>query len=196
LGSPWSLSNEGIGKEDNLIFVLNALGRPGAAPVYFDEYHHGYGENLAWQLVPLPFKLAMAQLLLGVLIVMYARSRRLGSVVPLDRGRRERSEYLGTMTVLLQKGRATRLAVQTAYQAALTGLRLEMGLAHDAPVPDVVASASRISEDAGRKILEAVRQCESALGGAAPRRLSESRALAAVRQLDEAVRSIRQVGRV
>jgi len=192
VASPWSVSNEGIGEADNLAFVLNALGPPtNAAPVYFDEYHHGYGERLAWHMTPVPLKLAAAQLLLGVLIVMYARGRRFGSAIPLDRGKRERSEYLGTMTSLLQRGRATRLAVRTSYDAALPRLRLELGLARDAGSDAVIRSASRISESAGRQIELSLRQCEQILGAAGE--VSEARAMSAVRALDESVRSLRQM---
>jgi hypothetical protein len=189
--SPWSLSNEGIAKADNVMFVLNALGRPGAGPVYFDEYHQGYTENIMWALVPLAGKLALAQLLVALLVVMYARSRRFGAIIPLDRGRRERSEFLGTMTALLRKGMATRLAVRTAYDAAMQRLRVEFGLAADATAPEVARAAERISAQAAQKLGAALRQCRGVLDG--PETLTEARALALVRQLDEAVKSVRQV---
>ncbi len=35
--------------------VLNAIGARG--PVLFDEYHHGYRDQLAWGLLPLPLLL-------------------------------------------------------------------------------------------------------------------------------------------
>ena len=196
LASSWSVSNDGIGRDDNLLFLLNALGpapavSPGTAPVYFDEYHHGYAEHAGWRMTPLPLKLAAAQLLLGMLIVIYARSRRFGSPIPLDRGRRERSEYLGTMTSLLQKGHATRLAVRACYDSAVARLRLELGLPHDAGSAEVSRAAMRVSEDAGRRIERSLRQCELALR--AEEDIGEPRAMAAVRSLDDAVRSLRQV---
>jgi hypothetical protein len=190
LTSPWSLSNEGIGRADNILFALNALGPPGAAPVFFDEYHNGYGENALWTLVPLPVKLALAQALLAILVVMYGASRRFGAVVPLDRGRRQRSEFLGTMTALLRKGQATRLALRTARDAATRQLRVEFGLRPEAGASELVQAASRVRSDRSEKLGAALRQCDQALQSRAT--LSEARAIALVRQLDEAVRSARQ----
>jgi hypothetical protein len=190
LASPWSLSNDGIGEADNIIFALNALGAPSAGPVYFDEYHQGYSENVLWALIPLAGKLALGQLLVGLLVMMYARSRRFGSIVPLERGRRERSEFLGTMTALLRKGMATRLAVRTARDAAMQRLRTAFGLRADATPPEVARAAERVSAQAGQKLAAALRQCRAALEG--PETLTEPRAMALVRQLDEAVRSVRQ----
>lgn len=187
----WSLSNDGIGTADNLTFTLNALGPPRAGPVYFDEYHHGYGEQLLWTVMPLPVKLGLAQLALAVLVVMYARSRRFGAIIPLDRGRRERSEFLGTMTALLRKGQATRLALRTAYEAALQDLRVALGVAADANAAQIAEAAARVSEPAAEELGQVLRQCRGALEG--PETLTEARALGLVRQLDGAVRGIKQI---
>jgi len=188
--SAWSVSNEGIGRADNLLFALNALGPPGAAPVFFDEYHNGYGENALWAFVALPLKVALGQALLALLLVMYTASRRFGAVVPLERGRRQRSEFLGTMTALLRKGQATRLALRTACDAATQQLRLELGLWRESGSPELVQAARRVAPGGSEKLDAVLRQCEEALAGRAT--LSEARAIALVRQLDEAVRAVRQ----
>ena len=190
-GSPWSMCNDGIAREDNLTFVLNVLGPPGRQPVYFDEYHHGYGKNLLWQITPLPIKLGAAQALLAFLIIIYARSRRFGRIVPLDRGGRQRSEFLGTMTSLLRKGHATGLAVRTAYDTAMERLRLEFGLSSEAGPAELAQAARRLNPTAGERLAAALQQCQDAL--ATRERLSDARALAVVRGLDEAVRSVRQI---
>ncbi|HUT75385.1 MAG TPA: DUF4350 domain-containing protein [Armatimonadota bacterium] len=191
LSSPWSLSNEGIRRADDLIFAINALGaRPGGA-VYFDEYHQGYGQNVAWGLIPLPLKLALANLLVGILLVLYARGRRFGAPTPLDARRRERSEFLGTMTALLRAGHATRLAVRTALEHAVQGLRLETGLAPSAQYAELVRAVSRINPDAAPRLESALRRCQTALDGRGT--LSEAQAVALVRELDDAVRSVRKV---
>ncbi len=64
--SPWSLSNEGLAQADNLPFVLNVLGAPKGTQVVFDEYHHGYGENVAWALTPTWARWALAQFAFGL----------------------------------------------------------------------------------------------------------------------------------
>lgn len=191
LTSPWSLSNEGLDEADNFAFVLNLLGRPGSGPVHFDEYHHGYAENVAWALVPLPVKLGLAQIVLGLLLVAYARSRRLGPVVPLERGGRQRSEFLGTMTTVLSKGRATRLAVRTAYEATGERLRAELGMAPDAGDEALVATVARATAEGAANLREALGEARTIL--AAPSPPTEARAMEIVRRLDEAAAAARRI---
>ncbi len=150
--SPWSLSNEGIAHADNLPFVLDALGGSKDTQVVFDEYHHGYGENVAWALTPTWARWALAQFALAFLLLVYASSRRFGRIVPLLPETRERSEFLTTMTALLRKGEASRLAVRTAYEAALRRLRRELGLPDGADLEEVGRAARRVESAAGRAV--------------------------------------------
>ncbi len=189
--SPWSFSNEGIGGEDNLRFVCNALGAPGKKSVFFDEYHHGYGENLAWALVPRPVRWALGQLLLAFAILVYARGRRFGRVVPLLRESRERSEFLGTMTALLRKGEATRLALRTAHEAALHRLRRQLGLPEEAGVAEVAQAARRLDEKGALRLQAALEHTQAALQKT--ERLPEGRVMSLIRELDEAERTLRKV---
>ncbi len=191
LASPWSLSNEGIDEADNFRLVLNALGPPGDAPVCFDEYHHGYGANLAWQMLPLPVKLGLGQVMLGLVLVMFARSRRLGPVVPLERGGRQRSEFLGTMAAVLQRGRATRLALRTAYETAAQRLSTEFGVPPEADEETVAQAAGRAGPEAGERLAQVVAEIRAALSEeAAP---TEARAAALVRRLDDALAEARRI---
>jgi hypothetical protein len=188
--SPWSLSNEGIDEADNFTFILNAVGAPGSAPVYFDEYHHGYAENIAWGLLPLPVKLGLAQIVLGLLLVAYARSRRLGPVVPLERGGRQRSEFLGTMTTVLRRGHATRLAVRTAYETTGERLRVQMGVAGGADDQALAGAVARANPEAAARLEETLAELRAALTGPAP---TEARAMELLRRLDEAAAAARRI---
>lgn len=190
LASPWSLSNEGIDKACNFRFVLNAVGAPESGPVYFDEYHHGYAENVTWGLLPGPVKLALAQVVVGLLLVMYARSRRLGPVVPLMRQGRQRTEFLGTMATVLRRGHATGLAVQTAQQRAVGQLRSQLGLARDADEEAIVAAVARSNPDAAARLEKALSELRAALAGPAP---TEVHAMELIRQCDEAVAAARRI---
>ena len=191
LASPWTLSNEGISHADNLVFALNALGAPEGGAIYFDEYHHGYGRNLLRAALPLPVKLGLAQILLGVLLVVYARSRRLGRAVPLDRGHRQRAEFLSTMTAVLQRGRATRLAVRSAREAAVRSLQAKLGLPIDVDRAALTLAVGRLNPEAAEKLEVALSDCEHALSGA--EELGEGRAVALVRKLDEAVEAAKRI---
>jgi len=191
LASSWMLSNEAIAEADNLLLALNAAGAPDAGAVYFDEYHHGYRDALSWTLLPLAVKLALAQTVLGLLLVVYARSRRLGPVVPLDRGGRQRSEFLGTMTTVLRKGHATRLAVSTAYEAARQRLGAQTGLSQEVDDSVLAEAASRGNPGAVERLAAALAAARGALG--AEGKLAEARAAALIRQLDDAMAEARRI---
>ena len=108
----------GLGAGGQLHLRAQRPGRARKRPILFDEYHHGFAENLAWALTPTWSRWALAQFLVAFGVLVYARSRRFGRVVPLLRESRERNEFLTTMTALLRQGEASRLAVRTAYEAA------------------------------------------------------------------------------
>jgi hypothetical protein len=191
LASPWSLTNEGIGKADNIVFALNAVGEAGRGPVFFDEYHHGYGESALSRITPWPMKLAAAQILLGILVAMFARSRRFGRIRPLLRESRERSDFLATMAAVLRRGEATRLAVRTARDALAHRLSRLLGLPPGAGSEALARAASRVNAEAGAKLGRALPQCDAALQST--EELSQPRALALIRELDEAERALRRV---
>jgi hypothetical protein len=191
LASPWSLSNEGVDEGDNLTFVLNALSTPQSAPVSFDEYHHGYAENIAWGIVPLPAKLGLVQIVLGLLLVAYARSRRLGPVVPLERGGRERSEFLSTMTTVLRKARATRLTVQTAYETTAGRLKVELGVTPEADDEALATAVAKADPAAAHLLRQALADIRWAL--AADSAPTEAGAAALIRRLDEAAAETRRI---
>jgi hypothetical protein len=190
MASAWPLSNEGIRRAGNLRFALNAIGET-RTPIYFDEYHHGYQDRLAWGLLPGAAKLAVCQLVLGLLIAAYGRGRRLGPVMPLDRGVRERTEFLQTMTAALQGGRATRYSLRTAYEMTRDELESRTGLPREAPVEVLVKAAAsglrgpRAAGGPAARLEAALSEVERVLAGeSAP---SEAAAMSLVRRLDEAV---------
>ncbi len=191
LASPWSLTNEGIGKSDNIVLALNAVGAADRGPVFFDEYHHGYGESALSRITPWPMKLAAAQVLLGVLVMMFARSRRFGRIRPLLRASRERSDFLTTMAAVLRKGEATRLAVRTAREALAHRLSRLLGVPPDAGAEEMARAASRVNAEAGAKLGQVLPRCDAALQST--NELSQSHALSLLRELDEAERALRRV---
>jgi hypothetical protein len=190
MSSPWSLSNDGIGEPGNFAVFLNAVGPPDGGPVVFDEYHHGYGRNAAWQSIPLLAKLAIGQLLLALMLVMLAKSKRLGPVVPLAGGGRQRSEFLGTMTTVLHRGRATRLAVRTAYEAAVSALRAQTGAAA-AEGAELADAVGRGNPEAREVVATALESARAALASEAEP--SQAEAAAIIRDLDDALAASRRL---
>ncbi|KPJ64563.1 hypothetical protein AMK68_01320 [candidate division KD3-62 bacterium DG_56] len=183
----YAFSNEAIGRADNILLAVNALSGPegGRPAVYFDEYHQGYGEVVLWQFVTGRAKIGLAVIGLAILVLLFAKSRRFGAPLPApDMAGRQRSEYLSSMTALLQRGRAARLAMRASYGRVLERLRDRYGLAGDARPAEVAAAAQAHSDPAGGEVAGVVEECEAAL--AAPH-LDEQTALRLVRRLDRAM---------
>jgi hypothetical protein len=161
--SPWSLSTVGVGQADNFPWLLATIaaygpsgrpvaGRPGArqgrperlAPIWFDEYHHGYGQQRGVLSLLAPIaKVGLAQLGIAWLLLSYAVSRRFGGRVPdEDRVRRSRSEYLGGMASLLARARAVDLAVAQVRRQFLSDAVRALGLPRDVERPVLIQAAA------------------------------------------------------
>jgi hypothetical protein len=180
--SPWSLSTVGVGQADNFAWLLALLNAytPGAgvqvfrrsgvqdAPsdpkhpntrtpehlntVWFDEYHHGYGQRQGVLSLLAPVaRLGLAQLLVAWLLLTYSVSRRFGGRVPDEgRVRRSRSEYLGGMASLLGRARAIDLAVGQVRRQFISDAVRVLGLPRDVQEPVLIAAAAARGIDAGR----------------------------------------------
>lgn len=108
--SPWSFSNGGIDTGDNLEFVRAIADLKPGAPVIFDEYHQGYGnQTTVWQLLPKLAKIGVLQLVGTLLLLMAVLAWRFGPAqLPAEeRFSRSRAEYLTAMAALLEHARAT-----------------------------------------------------------------------------------------
>jgi uncharacterized protein DUF4350 len=161
--SPWSLSTVGVGQADNFLWLLStiaaygpaahrAAGRPGSqkwtpqhlAPIWFDEFHHGYGQKRGVLSLLAPIaRVGLAQLAIAWLLLAYAASRRFGGRVPdEDRVRRSRSEYLGGMASLLARARAVDLAVAQVRRQFISDAVRALGLPRDAERPVLIQAAA------------------------------------------------------
>src|SRR5205807_8532164 len=115
----WGL---GVRGSDRIRLTPNPQ-RPTPNPVFFDEYHHGYGaeRGILSLLAPIA-RLGLAQLAVAGLLLLYTVSRRFGRLLPEEgRVRRSRSEYLGSMASLLPRARAVGLAVSQVRRQFLAG---------------------------------------------------------------------------
>jgi hypothetical protein len=120
--------------------------------VWFDEYHHGYGESQGFLSLLAPIaRLGLAQLIVAWLLLTYAASRRFGGRVPDEgRVRRSRSEYLGSMADLLRRARATDLAVAQVRRQFLHDVTAALGLPRDPEPAALLAAASTRGVDPER----------------------------------------------
>ncbi len=145
--SPWSLSTAGVGQGDNfawLLATLAAYAPDRQTPIWFDEYHHGYGQarGVLSLLAPVA-RLGLAQLAVAWLLLTYAVSRRFGGSVPDEgRVRRSRSEYLSGMASLLGRARAVDLAVGEVRRQFWNDATRALGLPREAELPALLAAAT------------------------------------------------------
>jgi hypothetical protein len=144
--SPWSISNEGIARGSNLALLLNLIDLYGAGkqrPVYFDEYHQGRGDSGGpLSLLPPVARTGLGQILLGLLLFVFAVSRRFGRMVPAEAlERRTRAEYLTAMAVLFRRARALELAAGKLRDETQRDLARGLGLPPGAR-PDAIARAA------------------------------------------------------
>ncbi|HUV05841.1 MAG TPA: hypothetical protein VMX94_12125 [Armatimonadota bacterium] len=155
LASSWSLSNEGIARDDNIVLVLNALRyrHPTGGMVTFSEYHHGYGRAPGiWSLFDTPTRLGIAQVGLAFLLLLFAVSRRFGAPVPLREGVRQRSEYLSSMASLLRRAHATDAARRELERKFREDIACALGLPSDADASSIVEAAGRTHSDQAERL--------------------------------------------
>jgi len=155
LASSWSLSNEGIGRDDNIVLLLNALRyrNPAGGTVTFSEYHHGYGRAPGiWSLFDTPTRLGIAQVGLAFLLLLFAVSRRFGAPVPLREGVRQRSEYLSSMASLLRRAHATDAARRELERKFREDITCALGLPSDADTSSIVEAAGRTHSDKAERL--------------------------------------------
>ncbi len=122
------------------------------APIWFDEYHHGFGKSRGVLSLLAPVaRLGLAQLVIAWLLLTYAVSRRFGGRVPDEgRVRRSRSEYLSGMASLLGRARAVDLAVAQVRRRFLSDATRVLGLPRDAEEPALLAAAAARGVDPER----------------------------------------------
>jgi hypothetical protein len=158
----WTIANQGIGSDDNLIVILNALNHRDPQhrlAITFDEYHHGYneGEGIT-SLLGAPARLGLAQLAMAFILLLFAVSRRFGQVLPLVEGERHRGEYLGSMSSLLRKAHATRMVHSELGHRFIHDIALILGLPPTATPDEIIAAATQRrpdKADALRRLIEA-----------------------------------------
>ena len=87
LSDPDVLSNHGLGRGDNAVFVLKLIERlrPEGGTVIIDETAHGFAQRRSlWRsALRFPFVIATIQALAAVLVLTWAASARFGAPIPL-----------------------------------------------------------------------------------------------------------------
>lgn len=149
-----SADNGSIAGANNAIFYVNAAQAQtkGSRPVVlFDEYHQGFGYEVAtgkslWQMVGASTRAAFWYLLAAFALLLYNLNRRFGTALRMDGPTsRPSTEYIASMAGFYRRARAGDIALETIYHNFVRDLAIRV----DAP-PE--SSPQRIAELAGKRL--------------------------------------------
>ncbi|MDO8597276.1 MAG: hypothetical protein Q7R45_11710, partial [Sulfuricaulis sp.] len=150
VSDPWIASNSQIGKSDNAVFLVNLVSarvNKGEA-VVFDEYSQGYAApKTPLAVLPYPWKLALAQIVVAALLAVYSAGKRFGSAnaAPEGPARRPAHEYVRAMGRLYRKADAGRAAFEIIYDAFWADLCVRLGIPTDSSDADAAAAAEQFT---------------------------------------------------
>lgn len=123
IAAPLLFSNSHIAASDNARFAYNVIS--GHGPIAFDEYVHGYDDDLSfWAALPVPVRAAVWIVGAIVLVGLIGANVPFAPAVPLDPPEeRDSSAYIDAMGALLRRARAARAAID-AFAADAARRRL------------------------------------------------------------------------
>lgn len=148
LSDPFVVANHGLARGANLQLAFNLINalRNEGAPIFFDEYHHGYHseENaLVRYFRGTPFWWVLGQLFLLGLLLVYSYGKRFARPLPLPQvNRHSPLEFVSSMANLQQTAQARDLALENIYPRFKTRLCRRLGLPIKAG-PTEIAAAMR-----------------------------------------------------
>ena len=176
------LTNAGLREHGNLEFLLACLG-DAKSPVLWDEYVHGYREDLASSVAHSPVKWLLLQFGLLGLAVLATFSRRSGPVsAPIRDVRLSPLEFVQTLGGLYENAGTASVAVDICYQRFRYWLTRRLGVANNIAINDLESAVRDRWAPRDEHFAAIMRRCESAK---VDPYLSETEALHLVQELDE-----------
>ncbi|MGA2097612.1 MAG: DUF4350 domain-containing protein [Candidatus Acidiferrum sp.] len=126
------LTNEGITKDDNLAFFLNAVRNwdpDERYQIYWDEYFHGQRSSLVSYVAKTSLAWGLLQFGLLALALVFTFSRRSGPIyVPAQTSRLWPLEFVDTLGGLYERAGAASSAVAVSYKRFRALLSRQLGL--------------------------------------------------------------------
>lgn len=182
LAAATPLTNAGLKEPGNLEFFLASIGET-KAQVLWDEYVHGYREDLGSSVTHSPVKWLLLQLALLGLAVIVTFSRRSGPIsAPVSGVRLSPLEFVQTLGGLYENAGTASVAVDITYQRFRYWLTRRLGVANNISIQELEAAVRDRFAPKDEHFAAVLRRCESAK---ADPYLSESEALHLVQELDE-----------
>ncbi|MBM3473552.1 MAG: DUF4350 domain-containing protein [Armatimonadetes bacterium] len=172
-------ANAMLGREDNLQLVANLLWPLARQQtVYFDEYHHGFGERAetAAAADPGPLNRGLLLVVVAAAVFLYGKAVRFGAPVQVfDPRRRAAVEYVEALAGLFRRGEANQWALQKIGTALRRRLAVAVGLPASASAEALTTALAERrgipSEDSARLLAEL--EWAPVEGGLTARRLTD-----------------------
>jgi Domain of unknown function (DUF4350) len=176
------LTNAGLKESGNLEFLLANVGDT-KAPILWDEYVHGYREDLGSSVAHSPVKWLLLQMALLGLAVVATFSRRSGPLsVPVTDVRLSPLEFVQTLGGLYENAGTASVAVDICYQRFRYWLTRRLGVANNISIHDLESAVRDRFATRDERFGAILRRCESAKSDPY---LGEAEALQLVQELDQ-----------
>jgi len=176
------LTNAGLKEPGNLEFLLANVGDT-KAPILWDEYVHGYRQDLGSSVAHSPVKWLLLQMALLGLAVVATFSRRSGPLsAPVTDVRLSPLEFVQTLGGLYENAGTASVAVDICYQRFRYWLTRRLGVAYNISINDLESAVRDRFAPKDDRIAAILRRCESAKSDPY---LDETEALHLVQELEE-----------
>ncbi len=198
-GIGWN--NRHLADADNAVLLANIADWFHAlhpeAPIFFDEYHHGYGVDTVspslWRAIgSVGHGILFYGLAVFVLIVLNL-NRRFGTPQPRqDETYVQTMDYVTSMGALYRRARATDLPIEILYRDLVRILTRRLDLPPDASAEELARTAGRVlhwDESEVRSVLLSCQAVLSSRGASEMEMLRLARAINALRRRAESVRT-------
>jgi hypothetical protein len=152
--------NARLTKADNarLAFNLATTGLGQHGSVAFDEWSHGFAAgDTWWQVLPRHFQISLVAIAVALLLLAVGTTFRFGPTARLpDETERTSAEYLSSMALLYERGRAVKKAVGDLADACIRDVAARLGLAETAPARTIAArlQGGGAGDDRGEAVME------------------------------------------
>jgi hypothetical protein len=176
------LTNAGLKEPGNLEFLLANVGDT-KAPILWDEYVHGYREDLGSSVAHSSVKWLLLQMALLGLAVVATFSRRSGPLsVPVTDVRLSPLEFVQTLGGLYENAGTASVAVDICYQRFRYWLTRRLGVANNVSINDLESAVRDRFTPKDDRFGAILRRCESAKSDPY---LGEAEALQLLQELEE-----------
>jgi hypothetical protein len=181
-GASTPLTNAAIAKSGNMALLLNSLGVPGEAEIYWDEYFHGEQSSLIRYVGDPPLKFGLLQTLLVFLALIFTFSRRNGPIHPLPQpSRLSPLEFVSTLGKLYRRANAVHSALAIPYARFRAQAARQLGINQDVTAADLARALKNRLRYKDDSLAELLQRIEKALRDP---ELQEAQALELAQQLN------------